>query len=122
MGPRAIEPQRPQRTRRTDNSVLGALRDLCGSSSSNVPIEKFGALIVYFTSKSFVPADFESRNTSTLYLPLGRPVGLEMWNSVYASPLGAMGWLDDDTTGASANLQQDSTFAAKALPVVWTDA
>jgi len=45
----------------------------------------------YFTSNSFVPADLLSRNTSTLYLPFGKPPGFEMWNSVYASPVGAIG-------------------------------
>ena len=44
----------------------------------------------YFTSKSFVPADLLSRNTSTLYFPFGRPDAFEMWNSVYASPEGAI--------------------------------
>ena len=31
-----------------------------------------------------------SRKISTLYLPFGKPSGFEMWNSVQASPVGAI--------------------------------
>ena len=42
------------------------------------------------TSKSLLPAGLPSTTISTLYFPTGQPLGLEMWNSVAAGPLGAM--------------------------------
>lgn len=59
---------------------------------------QLGAGGCYLISNSFVPADLLSRNTSTLYLPFGSPPGFEMWNSVQASPVGAIDWLDSSTT------------------------
>src|SRR5262245_45351540 len=84
-------------------------------------IVRRGSNSAYFTSKSFVPADLLSRNTSTLYLPFGSPPGFEMWNSVYASPVGAIDCVDSCTTCPSSNVQRAITFAVDALPVVCTD-
>ena len=43
-----------------------------------------------WTSKSFVAAGEPFKKTSSLYFPVGHPSGFEMWNSVLASPVGAI--------------------------------
>ena len=50
------------------------------------------------TSKSLVAAEDPFKKTSSLYFPIGHPSGFEMWNSVLASPVGAMVWVDSFTT------------------------
>ena len=50
------------------------------------------------TSKSFVAAEEPFKKTSSLYFPVGHPSGFEMWNSVLASPVGAIVWVDSFTT------------------------
>jgi hypothetical protein len=51
-----------------------------------------------FTSNSFVPAAFPFKDTSTLYVPAGQPLGFAIWNSVAALPVGAMVWVDSFTS------------------------
>jgi hypothetical protein len=42
------------------------------------------------TAKSLVAVEEPFKKTSSLYFPVGHPSGFEMWNSVLASPVGAI--------------------------------
>ena len=46
--------------------------------------------VVYFTSKSLVPAAWPLSQIVTVYLPAGHGEAFTMWNSVCAGPVGAI--------------------------------
>jgi hypothetical protein len=50
------------------------------------------------TSTSLVAAEEPFKKTSSVYFPAGHPSGFEMWNSVLASPVGAIVCVDSLTT------------------------
>src|SRR5512133_562104 len=75
----------------------------------------------YLTVKSFVCASLPSNSTCNVYLPAGQPLGLTMWNSVYASPRGELVSECSSTTCPSWYVQRAVIFIER-LPVVCTEA
>src|SRR5436309_2080194 len=77
----------------------------------------------FFTSKSLEPAGLPSAVISTLYFPTGQPLGLEMWNSLVAGPVGAMLRSSSLTTlPASPKVHLAWSFTDGAAPSVATEA
>ena len=70
----------------------------------------------------FVAAEEPFKKTSSLYFPVGHPPGFEMWNSVLASPVGAIVWVDSFTTCPSWYVQRAFSAAVGAAPTVAIDA
>ena len=63
-----------------------------------------------------------SAEISTLYLPTGQAVGLAMWNSVTAGPVGAMVSLPSLTVWPSWKVHFAFSVLLGAEPVVATEA
>src|SRR5439155_13680398 len=74
------------------------------------------------TSNSRVSSGTPSMETSNRYLPVGNPRGIEMWNSVALSPVGAMGCSVSLRTCPSGEIHLALRTVYADEPVVRTDA
>src|SRR5215510_7217561 len=74
------------------------------------------------TSKSCAPAGAPSSEMATLYFPTGQPEGFEMWNSVWASPCGAIACVSAKTVWPVWNVHSAAMVALDVLPTVATEA
>jgi hypothetical protein len=59
--------------------------------------------------------DFEVPRASSLYLPVGHPSGFQMWNSVRASPVGAIDcvdslWVQSSIPAAARTLSEEAAL------------
>ena len=99
--------------------ISGARRRAACAFESRVPES---VVVLRRDSKSLVPAVAPFTSTSILYLPAGHPSGFAIWNSVLASPVGAIVCVDSFTICPSWYVQRAFTVVDGAAPSVATDA